>query len=85
MRAELVDLRGASLALVWSPDGSGVAVGIRGPRWHGAERTPQSWWSAPPTSGCNLVEDTTGCGVEDGRGVGMDVGVDADDDIDDFR
>jgi len=30
----------------------------------------------------DLVEDTTSRGVEDRRGVGMDVGVDADDDID---
>jgi hypothetical protein len=40
VRAELVDLRGASLALTWAPDESGGAVGIRGPRWHGAEPTP---------------------------------------------
>ena len=32
----------------------------------------------------DLVEDTTGRGVEDRCGVGMDVGVDADDDIDHF-
>ena len=38
-QAELVDLRGASQALTWSPDGPGGAVGIRGPRWHGAEPT----------------------------------------------
>ena len=30
----------------------------------------------------DLVEDTTGRGVDHGRGVGVDVGVDADDDID---
>ena len=30
----------------------------------------------------DLVEDTTRRGVDHGRGVGMDVGVDADDDID---
>ena len=30
----------------------------------------------------DLVEDTTGRGIHDGRGVGVDVGVDADDDID---
>jgi hypothetical protein len=30
----------------------------------------------------DLVEDTTGRGVDHGRGVGMDVGVDPDDDID---
>ena len=38
------------------------------------------------TLGCrldgDLVEDTTSRGVHRGRGVGMDVGVDADDDID---
>jgi hypothetical protein len=38
------------------------------------------------TDGCrldgDLVEDTTGSGVDHGRGVGVDVGVDADDDID---
>ena len=32
----------------------------------------------------DLVEDTTSRGVEDRRGVGVDVGVDADDDIDHF-
>jgi hypothetical protein len=32
----------------------------------------------------DLAEDTTGCGVEDRRGVGADVRVDADDDIDDL-
>ena len=32
----------------------------------------------------DLVEDTTSRGVEDGRGVGVDVGVDADDDVDHF-
>jgi len=30
----------------------------------------------------DLLEHTAGRGVHDGRGVGMDVGVDADDDID---
>jgi hypothetical protein len=30
----------------------------------------------------DLVEDTTGRGIDHGRGVGVDVGVDADDDID---
>jgi hypothetical protein len=30
----------------------------------------------------DLVEDTTGCGIDHCRGVGMEVGVDADDDID---
>ena len=33
---------------------------------------------------CDLVEDTTGRGVDHGRGVGVDVGVDADDDIGHF-
>ena len=32
----------------------------------------------------DLIQDTTGRGVQDGRGVGVDVGVDADDDIDHF-
>ena len=40
VRAELVDLRGASLALTSSQDGPAGAVGIRGPRWRGAEPTP---------------------------------------------
>ena len=30
----------------------------------------------------DLAEDTTSRGIDDGRGVGVDVGVDADDDID---
>ena len=30
----------------------------------------------------DLVEDTTGRSIDHGRGVGVDVGVDADDDID---
>ena len=30
----------------------------------------------------DLAEDTTGRGIDHGRGVGVDVGVDADDDID---
>jgi hypothetical protein len=33
---------------------------------------------------CDLAQDTTGRGVDDRRGVGVDVGVDADDDIDQF-
>ena len=32
--------------------------------------------------GGDLVEDTTSRSINHGRGVGMDVGVDADDDID---
>jgi hypothetical protein len=40
VQVELVDLRGASSALTWSPDRSGGAVLIRGPRWHGAQPTP---------------------------------------------
>ena len=33
----------------------------------------------------DLIQDATGRGVQDGRGVGVDVGVDADDDIDHSR
>jgi hypothetical protein len=66
VQAELVDLRGASRALTWSPDGSGGAVLIRGPRWRGAQSTPSVAMECPTEIALLLIAARS----RDGHGPG---------------
>jgi hypothetical protein len=66
VQAELIDLRGASKALTRSPDGSGGAVLIRGPRWHGPQPTPSVAMECPTEIALLLIAERSVDGHDPG-------------------